>query len=76
MCVCLHAETTSSRGLLEVTVRYSHLCVDNLLFHYNEKMKKKKKQMGLKKQQQQKNICNKSALFEHIQISLCEIQFQ
>lgn len=35
MCVCLHAETASSRGLLEVTGRYSHLCVDNLLFHHN-----------------------------------------
>jgi len=39
MCVCLHAETASSRGLLQVTVRYSHLCVSNLLFHRNEKKK-------------------------------------
>lgn len=75
MCVCLHAETASSRGLLEVTVRYSYLCVDNLLFHHNEKKLFPEQQMGLKKQQQ-KNICNKLALFENIQISLCEIKFQ
>ncbi len=37
MCVCLHAETASSRGLLEVTGRYSHLCLDNLHFHHNHK---------------------------------------
>lgn len=36
LCVCLHAETASSRGLLEVTVRYSHLCVDDILNHSNK----------------------------------------
>jgi len=57
MCVCLHAETASSRGLLQVTVRYSHLCVNNLLFHRNEKKKHFPEQhMGLKKQQTTKTF--------------------
>lgn len=54
MCVCLHAETASSRRLLEVTVRYSHLCVDNLLFHHNEK-----KAFLNSRCDKKKNTCNK-----------------